>query len=225
MQYKLSYTLFIKHFLEKKLELEFSLYIDEKTQNILYFTDTKDENSYENIYHKVIKIERENANDPNYAKQIWDKISQKSIIKTMLIYYTSLVNYHYENDINYEDTEDQEHLTTKLFPRTFGVFQTSPPFHLLSSHLGHHHPHDTIPMNIIEEFVETIIQTKTPSSPKMQHSQKAYTCVSKYYPSFFEYTYNLKKMNPPISPRTLIPSPQKKTPEEETIAYIHSWMQ
>lgn len=210
MPHKLSYTIFIKHFLEKKIELEFSLYIDEKTQNILDFTVTSDEYSYENIYNKVLKIEKEHANDPAYAKQIWDKITNKQIIKTILTYYSELVTYHYENDINYEDTEDQQYLTNKLFAKT-----TFP-------YLGHRDNNNTHIQSIyidiiVDEFIKTIIQQNMPCSPKNNQSQKSYTCISKYYTSFFEYTYNLK-----VSPgkASLV-----KTPEEETITYIRSWMQ
>jgi hypothetical protein len=177
MEIKLQYTLFIKHFIEKKIQTNYCLYIDEKTRNILDLKNTTNDNqTYQTVYNKVAEIERKNAESPEYLQNIWETITQSQIIKTMLFYYNSLVEYHYNNDIYYE--EYQSELTNKLF--TKNTFQ----------YLGN----TSYTKAIQEEFLIQIIQYDRPHSPMRQDHhqnreiQKSYTCISKYYPYFFEYT-------------------------------------
>lgn len=221
MEIKLQYTLFIKHFIEKKLQNNYYLYIDEKTRNILDFTNTTNDNpTYQSVYKKVSEIERKNAKNPEYLQNIWERIAQSQIIKTMLFYYNSLVEYHYNNDIYYE--ENQTYLTNKLF--TKNTFQ----------YLGN----TSYTKAIQEEFLRRIIKYDTTtiihSSVHLQtiETQKSYTCISKYYPYFFEYSYHVKKFRKPQSLHlplypTSIQSPEEKIrkSEEETLEYIRCWMQ
>ena len=200
---KLQYTLFIKRFIEKKLKLKYSLYIDEKTRNILDFTTSKDEISYESVYQKIIEIERRTAsNSPSYRKKIWETVANTPIIQTMILYYIALVEYHYNDDIYYE--EDHQELTNKLFSTsTKNSFQN----------LGN------INDIIIQEFIQIAIDQYAPPSPKNNSSHKSYTCISKYYPYFFEYTFHIKKTQNKYLPEKIHKS------EQETIAHILSWMQ
>lgn len=203
---KLQYTLFIKRFIEKKLKLKYSLYIDEKTRNILDFTTTTDETSYESVYKKIMEIERKTAStNPSYQRKIWETITNTPIIQTMISYYTTLVEYHYNEDIYYE--EDHQELTDKLFATSTKN---------TSQNLGNI---GNISATIIQEFIETIIDQSAPCSPKNNSSHKSYTCISKYYPYFFEYTFHIKKTQNKHLPEKIHKA------EQETITHILSWMQ
>jgi hypothetical protein len=203
---KLQYTIFIKRFIEKKLKLKYSLYIDEKTRNILDFTTHNDELSYESVYKKIMEIERKLAsNEPSYQRKIWETITNTPIIQTMILYYIALVEYHYNDDIYYE--EDHQELTDKLF--TISTKNTC-------QNLGNI---GNISSTIIQEFIQISIDQYAPPSPKNNSSHKSYTCISKYYPYFFEYTFHIKKTQNKYLPEKIHKS------EQETIAYILSWMQ